>query len=268
MASGGSPTDRLPPPFPGAEVVSGPSAESDSDGEDIFTGSASLGQPLFALVKSSLDSYLAVVPPGSMTLSLLPFETASSAVQTRSALSPGARVLCLQEAVGETSGAFSKPMSPKKEPTVPVRNSSTTNGVHEDQDDQDLFADATVELSLDTTQNNQKKETTPVFSPTPSLERTANSSSMHQPKNYEELEEEEQEDQFELTVGVSDPEKIGDGMNAYVAYKVSTQVRLLSGCAGKGERVSRPQRVQENRLPISRPSIPSAEILGCAMGVF
>lgn len=40
MASGGSPTDRLPPPFPGAEVGSAPSAESDSDGEDIFTGSA------------------------------------------------------------------------------------------------------------------------------------------------------------------------------------------------------------------------------------
>lgn len=41
MASGGSPTDRLPPPFPGAEVAGGgPTAESDSDGEDIFTGSA------------------------------------------------------------------------------------------------------------------------------------------------------------------------------------------------------------------------------------
>lgn len=31
-------------------------------------------------------------------------------------------------------------MSPKKELAVPVRNSSTANGVHEDQDDQDLFA--------------------------------------------------------------------------------------------------------------------------------
>ncbi|XP_048337985.1 sorting nexin-1 isoform X2 [Sphaerodactylus townsendi] len=160
MASGGSPVDRLPPPFPGAEAVSAPSADSDSDGEDIFTGSAS------------------------------------------------------------------KPMSPKKGSPEPVRNSSTANGVHEDQDDQDLFADATVELSLDSTQNNQKKETAPVFSPTPSLETTANSSSTHEPKTYEELEGEEQDDQFELTVGVSDPEKIGDGMNAYVAYKVSTQTTL------------------------------------------
>ncbi|EPY81744.1 sorting nexin-1 isoform 1 [Camelus ferus] len=40
------------------------------------------------------------------------------------------------------------------------------------------------------------------------------------------LEEEEQEDQFDLTVGITDPEKIGDGMNAYVAYKVTTQTSL------------------------------------------
>ncbi|KAJ6664110.1 hypothetical protein lerEdw1_008325 [Lerista edwardsae] len=158
MASGGSPVDRLPPPFPTAEVVSGPSGDSDSDGEDIFTGSSS------------------------------------------------------------------KPMSPKKESPVLVRSSSKTNGIQEEQDDQDLFADATVELSLDSAQNSQKELS--VFSPPPSLERTTNSSSKHQSKTYEELEEEEQEDQFELTVGVSDPEKIGDGMNAYVAYKVSTQTTL------------------------------------------
>ncbi|XP_052664151.1 sorting nexin-1 isoform X2 [Harpia harpyja] len=45
-------------------------------------------------------------------------------------------------------------------------------------------------------------------------------------RTYLQLEEEEQEDKFELTVGVSDPEKVGDGMNAYVAYKVSTQTSM------------------------------------------
>uniref|UniRef100_H9GC37 Sorting nexin-1 n=1 Tax=Anolis carolinensis TaxID=28377 RepID=H9GC37_ANOCA len=120
----------------------------------------------------------------------------------------------------------SKPMSPERESPVQERNDSKTNGVQEEEDEQDLFADATVELSLDNTQNNQKKETANVFSPTPSLEREANSSSKHQSKTYEELEEEEEEDKFELSVGVSDPEKIGDGMNAYVAYKVSTQTTL------------------------------------------
>ncbi|XP_030433181.1 sorting nexin-1 isoform X1 [Gopherus evgoodei] len=160
MASGGacssSPSaERLPPPFPGAEG----DADSDSEGEDIFTGA-------------------------------------------------------------------SKPQSPKRESPLPVNSSFKENGVRVEQDDQDLFADATVELSLDSTQNSQKKEPARVSSPAPPLEIATSSSSKHQPKSYEELEEEEQEDKFELTVGVSDPEKIGDGMNAYVAYKVSTQTSL------------------------------------------
>ncbi|KAJ7311210.1 hypothetical protein JRQ81_006821 [Phrynocephalus forsythii] len=117
-------------------------------------------------------------------------------------------------------------MSPKEESRELVRSNSQTNGVREEPDDGDLFADATVELTLDSTQNNQKKETASVFSPAPSVEKMTNSSSKHQSKTYEELEEEEQEDKFELSVGVSDPEKIGDGMNAYVAYKVSTQTTL------------------------------------------
>ncbi|NXC45839.1 SNX1 protein, partial [Penelope pileata] len=119
----------------------------------------------------------------------------------------------------------SKPPAPKREPLLPVSSSSKENGVCVEQDDQDLFADATVELSLDSTQNNQKKELAKASNPAPSLEVAA-SSSRNPPKSYEELEEEEQEDKFELTVGVSDPEKVGDGMNAYVAYKVSTQTSM------------------------------------------
>uniref|UniRef100_A0A8C2K2T8 PX domain-containing protein n=1 Tax=Cyprinus carpio TaxID=7962 RepID=A0A8C2K2T8_CYPCA len=42
----------------------------------------------------------------------------------------------------------------------------------------------------------------------------------------EELEEEESGDQFELNIAVTNPEKIGDGMNAYMSYKVSTQTTL------------------------------------------
>ncbi|XP_032088766.1 sorting nexin-1-like [Thamnophis elegans] len=124
------------------------------------------------------------------------------------------------------TGNASKPEFPKKESPVTLENSLKTNGIQEEQDNLDLFADATVELSLDNTQNNPKKETTPVLSPVPSLEKPTPSSSKPQSKTEEELEEEEQEDQFELSVGVSDPEKIGDGMNAYVAYKVSTQTTL------------------------------------------
>eukprot|EP00069_Balaena_mysticetus_P003156 bmy_16057T0 len=86
-----------------------------------------------------------------------------------------------------------------------------------------LQANATVELSLDSTQNNQKKVPAKTLISLPPQEAT--NSSKPQP-SYEELEEEEQEDQFDLTVGITDPEKIGDGMNAYVAYKVTTQTNL------------------------------------------
>ncbi|KAI1234964.1 hypothetical protein IHE44_0002590, partial [Lamprotornis superbus] len=112
----------------------------------------------------------------------------------------------------------------KAESPLPVSSSSKENGVHVEQDDQDLFADATVELSLDNTQNNQK-EVAKASNPLPSLDIAA-SSSRNLSKSYEELEEDEQEDKFDLTVGVSDPEKVGDGMNAYVAYKVSTQTSM------------------------------------------
>nr|KAF6388976.1 sorting nexin 1 [Myotis myotis] len=170
MASGGggcSASERLPPPFPGLEPESEGAAggsepeagDSDTEGEDIFTGAAS------------------------------------------------------------------KPQYPKRITSFPISNGSKENGIHEEQDQepQDLFADATVELSLDSTQNNQKKVPAKTLISLPPQEAT-NSSKPQQ--SYEELEEEEQEDQFDLTVGITDPEKIGDGMNAYVAYKVTTQTSL------------------------------------------
>ncbi|KAM7239620.1 hypothetical protein CapIbe_009115 [Capra ibex] len=181
MASGGggcSASERLPPPFPGLEpeskgAVGGSEPEagdSDTEGEDIFTGAA-------AVVSSH--------PSGQ-----------------------------------------SKPQSPKRIASLlPINSGSKENGIHEEQDQepQDLFADATVELSLDSTQNNQKKVPAKTLISLPPQEAT--NSSKPQP-SYEELEEEEQEDQFDLTVGITDPEKIGDGMNAYVAYKVTTQTSL------------------------------------------
>uniref|UniRef100_A0A2I3RJ46 Sorting nexin-1 n=1 Tax=Pan troglodytes TaxID=9598 RepID=A0A2I3RJ46_PANTR len=155
MASGGggcSASERLPPPFPGLEPESEGAAggsepeagDSDTEGEDIFTGAA-----------------------------------------------------------------VSKHQSPKITTSLlPINNGSKENGIHEEQDQepQDLFADATVELSLDSTQNNQKKVPAKTLISLPPQEAT--NSSKPQP-TYEELEEEEQEDQFDLTVGITDPEKIG-----------------------------------------------------------
>uniref|UniRef100_A0A2R8PEK1 Sorting nexin-1 n=1 Tax=Callithrix jacchus TaxID=9483 RepID=A0A2R8PEK1_CALJA len=156
MASGGggcSASERLPPPFPGPEPESEGAAggsepeagDSDTEGEDIFTGAAMV----------------------------------------------------------------SKHQSPKRTTSLfPINNGSKENGVHEEQDQepQDLFADATVELSLDSTQNNQKVPAKTLVSLPP---QEATNSSKPQP-TYEELEEEEQEDQFDLTVGITDPEKIGN----------------------------------------------------------
>nr|XP_036860054.1 sorting nexin-1 isoform X1 [Manis javanica] len=171
MASGGGgfcSSERLPPPFPGLDPESEGTAggsepeagDSDTEGEDIFTGAA----------------------------------------------------------------AASKPQSPKRIDSLSISNGSQENGIHEEQDQEprDLFADATVELSLDSTQNNQKAPAKTLISLPP---QEATNSSKPQP-SYEELEEEEQDDQFDLTVGVTDPEKIGDGMNAYVAYRVTTQTSL------------------------------------------
>nr|XP_020476670.1 sorting nexin-1-like isoform X2 [Monopterus albus] len=109
-----------------------------------------------------------------------------------------------------------------------IRNASTvnpkTNGALSEEDP-DIFADATVELSLDSPRNERKKEVTKPSASNPSL-LTAASLAKPQSETLEELEEEEQEDKFDIAVSVKDPEKIGDGMNAYMAYKVSTQTTL------------------------------------------
>ncbi|KAM4619429.1 sorting nexin-1a isoform 1-T1 [Polymixia lowei] len=102
---------------------------------------------------------------------------------------------------------------------------SKTNGVHS-VEEADIFAEATVELSLDSPHSERKKNAMdkPAVS-APSLSAAA-SVSKPQSTTLEELEEEEQEDKFEINISITNPEKIGDGMNAYMAYKVSTQTTL------------------------------------------
>ncbi|XP_008335272.1 sorting nexin-1 isoform X1 [Cynoglossus semilaevis] len=99
-----------------------------------------------------------------------------------------------------------------------------SNGVHSD-DDNDLFADADVELTTDKSTSTGRKElsgsagarTSTLFPNNPVPMQTA---------SMEQLEEEEAKDSFDVDVAVTNPEKIGDGMNAYVAYKVSTRTSL------------------------------------------
>ncbi|XP_019934438.2 sorting nexin-1a isoform X1 [Paralichthys olivaceus] len=113
-----------------------------------------------------------------------------------------------------------------------VSNTSTvnskTNGVHSEEES-DMFGEATVELSLDSPRSERKKEVTAKPSaPAPSLSAAASLAKSQSAalEEMDEEEEEEQEDKFDICVSVKDPEKIGDGMNAYMAYKLSTQTTL------------------------------------------
>ncbi|XP_029000786.1 sorting nexin-1-like isoform X2 [Betta splendens] len=90
-----------------------------------------------------------------------------------------------------------------------------SNGVHSD-DDSDLFADAHTDVSTETHGSSDRKE--------PSSARPGVSGL--QPTSLEQLEEEEGKDSFDVDVAVTNPEKVGDGMNAYMAFKVSTRTSL------------------------------------------
>ncbi|XP_043981398.1 sorting nexin-1a [Gambusia affinis] len=100
---------------------------------------------------------------------------------------------------------------------------SKTNGIPPEEDS-DIFSEATVELSLDSPRSERRKDATtkPPASASASLAKPQSVAV----EELEEEEEEELEDKFDVYVSVKDPEKIGDGMNAYMAYKVSTQTSL------------------------------------------
>ncbi|TKC41755.1 hypothetical protein EI555_009292 [Monodon monoceros] len=211
MASGGggcSASGRLPPPFPvlepeseGAVGGSEPEAgDSDTEGEDIFTGAADASKP----------------QSPKRTASLLPINSGSKENGIHEEQDQEPQDLFAGNYLGFELLA---PLLLAESPFFLAYSFSDSSFIIKYQ----LFLDATVELSLDSTQNNQKKVPAKTLISLPPQEAT--NSSKPQP-SYEELEEEEEEDQFDLTVGITDPEKIGDGMNAYVAYKVTTQTSL------------------------------------------
>uniref|UniRef100_A0A4W4GMR7 Sorting nexin-2 n=1 Tax=Electrophorus electricus TaxID=8005 RepID=A0A4W4GMR7_ELEEL len=93
-----------------------------------------------------------------------------------------------------------------KPAAIPSANtSSKTNGLHSDEED--LFAEATVELSLDSPRNDRRKRDAMKPSEPVPCPSTSTSSSKPQPKKLEELEEEEKEDKFDLNISVTNPEK-------------------------------------------------------------
>ncbi|KAM6965319.1 sorting nexin-2 [Aplochiton taeniatus] len=100
-----------------------------------------------------------------------------------------------------------------------------------DDDAEDLFAEATVEVSLESPEREPilSDGPSPAITPvTPTAMTTPRMNLAHDDlftHTGEEEEEEEEEggDIFDMHISVSDPEKVGDGMNAYMAYKVTTK---------------------------------------------
>uniref|UniRef100_A0AAV2LVH5 Uncharacterized protein n=1 Tax=Knipowitschia caucasica TaxID=637954 RepID=A0AAV2LVH5_KNICA len=79
-----------------------------------------------------------------------------------------------------------------------------------DQEEASKVAHARVEVSS----SGPAPCTTPSFPPA-------------QHTSLEQLEEDEEaKDSFDVDISVTSPEKVADGMNAYVAYRVSTRVSL------------------------------------------
>ena len=65
----------------------------------------------------------------------------------------------------------------------------------------------------------KQPEVPPPAEPAPALAKV---------QEEEEEEEEESGDRFELDISISDPEKVGEGMGAYIAYNVTTKTTMPS----------------------------------------
>ncbi|XP_038157204.1 sorting nexin-1a [Cyprinodon tularosa] len=184
----------------------------DDEGSDFFTGpppTQTAKQPQKSLFGDG-DEDLFGEPLGAVSKKATSMEQKEKSAPAPPAAAAPPADLFTEEAVGSAPNSRAV--------------NSKTNGVHSEEDS-DLFAEATVELSLDSPRTERRKEA--ATKPSTSVSATAGLAKS-QPAPPEEIEEEEEElqDKFDINVFVKDPEKIGDGMNAYMAYKVSTQTTL------------------------------------------
>ncbi|PKU46432.1 sorting nexin-2 isoform x2 [Limosa lapponica baueri] len=134
----------------------------------------------------------------------------------------------------------SSPSSPEPA-SLPAEDLSTNSngpkpaGIMLDDDREDLFAEATEEVSLDSPERDPilSPEPTPAITPVtpttlvaPRMESKSVTAPVIFDRSREEIEEEANGDLFDIEINVSDPEKVGDGMNAYMAYRVTTKTSL------------------------------------------
>lgn len=203
----------------------------EDEGSDLFTEprkTKSAKQPQKSLFGEPEEDLFGE-PLGAMSKPAISKERKEKSVTTKAAGDSSNIGGPLQDSSPPEPGDIFSEEAVTTAPTIQNTSAATskTNGVHAEEDT-DIFAEATVELSLDSPQDERKNDVTPKPSASgPSLSAAA-SLSKPQPAALEELEEEEEEeeDKFDIHISVKDPEKIGDGMNAYMAYKVSTQTTL------------------------------------------
>uniref|UniRef100_A0A671N0E0 PX domain-containing protein n=1 Tax=Sinocyclocheilus anshuiensis TaxID=1608454 RepID=A0A671N0E0_9TELE len=96
-----------------------------------------------------------------------------------------------------------------------------------DDDPDDLFAEATEEVSLDSPERQPilSDGPSPVITPVTPVMISSRADVFDRSPDQDE-DEEENRDTFDIQISVSDPEKVGDGMNAYMVYKVLTKTSL------------------------------------------
>lgn len=135
----------------------------------------------------------------------------------------------------ESSPSSPEPASLPAEDISANSNGSKPVEVILDDDREDLFAEATEEVSLDSPEREPilSSEPSPAVTPVtpttliaPRIESKSISAPVIFDRSREEIEEEANGDIFDIEIGVSDPEKVGDGMNAYMAYRVTTKTSL------------------------------------------
>ncbi|XP_029017057.1 sorting nexin-2 [Betta splendens] len=121
--------------------------------------------------------------------------------------------------------------------SLPAQDISTnSNGPKQDSlfddDPDDLFAEATEEVSLDSPERDvllsdgPSPAITPITPPTCVIGPHIGHDDLFTHSSFDEIEEEEGGDSFDIHISVSDPEKVGDGMNAFMAYKVTTKTSM------------------------------------------
>ncbi|KAK0136595.1 Sorting nexin-2 [Merluccius polli] len=126
-----------------------------------------------------------------------------------------------QDGHGETLLAEAEP--------VTNTNGPKQNSLLEEEEEEDnLYTEATEEVSLDSPERDilLSDGPSPVTPPASLISPHLPHNHLYTHCSFDEIEEEDGPDLFDINISVSDPEKVGDGMNAYMAYKVTTQTSM------------------------------------------